>query len=114
MELVRWVLDVKCLRKHEFLGGIAEYYSPEEPLFTIEPQKLRKKLRKWLIAVGVDEGEAPFYSTHSCRAGGATTAAKMGIQDSVIQRHGRWRSTCFMKYTRMERTEAGEILTIKL
>lgn len=87
---------------------------PEERLFDIEPQKLRKKLRKWLIAVGVSEEDAPFYSTHSCRAGGATTAAKNGIQDSVIQRHGRWRSTCFMKYTRMERTEAGEIVTIKL
>ena len=87
---------------------------PEERLFDIEPQKLRAKLRKWLIAVGVDEQDAAFYSTHSCRAGGATTAAKNGIQDSVIQRHGRWRSTCFMKYTRMERTEAGEIVTVKL
>jgi integrase len=51
------------------------------------------------------------YSSHSFRRGGATEAARRGIQDNVIQRHGRWKSTVFMVYTALERTEAGEMIT---
>lgn len=114
-----WPLKVGDVKIEPFAKSMTSYLTqksadPEEKLFESEPQKLRAKLRKWLIAVGVSQEKAPFYSTHSCRAGGATTAAKNGVQDSVIQRHGRWKSTCFMKYTRMERTEAGEIVTVKL
>ena len=32
------------------------------------------------------------YSTHSLRAGGATTAANAGVPDRLFQRHGRWKS----------------------
>ena len=32
------------------------------------------------------------YSSHSLRSGGATKAANTGINDQLIQRHGRWRS----------------------
>ena len=32
------------------------------------------------------------YSSHSLRSGGATKAANTGINDRLIQRHGRWRS----------------------
>ena len=51
------------------------------------------------------------YSSHSFRKGGATEAARNGIQDSVIKRHGRWNSTCFMVYTMVERRNAGETIT---
>ena len=87
---------------------------PEELVFDVSAERLRAKLRKWLIAIGIEPEEAAKYSTHSCRAGGATSSARAGIQDCVIQRHGRWRSSCFMKYTRMERTEAGELITSKI
>ena len=62
---------------------------PEDMVFHLTSPYVRYKLRRWLVAVGVPEEEAKCYSTHSCRAGGATTAAKNGVQDSVIQRHGR-------------------------
>ena len=87
---------------------------PEQLVFDFSPQVAREKLRKWLRLIGMPEEEVLRYSTHSCRSGGATEAARVGIQDSVIQRHGRWKSTCFMKYTRMARTEAGEIITSKI
>ena len=32
------------------------------------------------------------YGTHSCRSGGATSAANQGIKDRVFQRHGRWKT----------------------
>lgn len=87
---------------------------PEQLVFDFSPQVAREKLRKWLRLIGMPEEDVLRYSTHSCRSGGATEAARVGIQDSVIQRHGRWKSTCFMKYTRMARTEAGEIITSKI
>ena len=51
------------------------------------------------------------YSAHSFRRGGAAEATKAGIEDSTIQRHGRWKSTIFMIYTIMEHKHAGQIIT---
>ena len=59
--------------------------------------------------IGVIDSSA--YSSHSLRKGGANAAAKSGIQDNIIQRHGRWKSTIFMEYTKMERKEAGTIIS---
>jgi integrase len=72
---------------------------------------VRALIRSRLKKCGITPSQ---YSTHSFRRGGATEAAKAGIQDSTIQRHGRWKSTCFMRYTQMERCEAGQIITNKI
>ena len=45
------------------------------------------KVRDALAAVGV---ECTSYSRHSFRIGAATTAARAGVADSVIQALGRW------------------------
>jgi integrase len=71
----------------------------------------RKGIRNWLKRAEVNPKG---YGTHSLRRGGATAAAKKGIQDSVIQAHGRWKSTCFMKYTSIERRDAGVMITTVL
>ena len=49
----------------------------------------RENLKSDLKAI-VQNPEA--YSSHSLRSGGATKAANSGINDRLIQRHGRWRS----------------------
>ena len=39
------------------------------------------------------------YSLHSCRSGGASAAAQMGVSDRCFQRHGRWKSaSCKNRY----------------
>lgn len=54
---------------------------------------LRAALRK----AGYDDEK---YAGHSFRIGAATTAAQCGIQDSLIQMMGRWRSNAYTLYIR--------------
>ncbi|XP_055354004.1 uncharacterized protein LOC129599721 [Paramacrobiotus metropolitanus] len=39
-------------------------------------------------------------NTHSFRIGAATTAARNNVPDRVIQRAGRWKSNCYVRYIR--------------
>ena len=41
------------------------------------------------------------YAGHSYRVGAATTAATVGIEDSLIQTLGRWRSSAYLLYIRI-------------
>jgi hypothetical protein len=54
-------------------------------------------LRHVLRELGVQPMD---YGTHSLRIGAATLAARMGVPDSVIQKMGRWDSTCYLRYIR--------------
>ena len=62
------------------------------PMFVFEDgaylsrQKLVQSLNRSLAATGIDP---QFYKGHSFRIGAATTAAALGIQDSLIQKMGR-------------------------
>ena len=48
-----------------------------------------------LAKLGYDQKE---FTGHSFRVGAATTAAKMGIQDSLIKALGRWESSAYLLY----------------
>ena len=48
--------------------------------------------------LGYDPGG---YSGHSFRAGAATTAAKAGVEESVIKALGRWESSTYLIYVRL-------------
>ena len=54
-------------------------------------------LRSALSRTGIDE---KLYSGHSFRIGAATTAARGGIQDSLIKVLGRWQSAVYQIYIR--------------
>ena len=41
------------------------------------------------------------FAGHSFRAGAATTAAMVGINNAMIQTFGRWHSTAYLLYTRI-------------
>ncbi len=54
-----------------------------------------EELQSALREAGVD---ARLYAGHSFRIGAATTAAQCGLQDSLIQTLGRWRSSAYTIY----------------
>ncbi|CAC5390256.1 SLC19A2_3 [Mytilus coruscus] len=90
-----------------FLVGICimwTFASPElysEPLGKIGHPVSRNyfisKLKTILMALGYSEKD---YSGHSFRSGVATSASSKGIEDSMIQSLGRWKSDCFKRYSR--------------
>ena len=55
------------------------------------------KIRAALRATGYAEDQ---FAGHSFRIGAATTAALVGIEDSMIQTLGRWHSSAFLRYIR--------------
>lgn len=84
----------------------------DDPVFSFSQNAARDRIRLALTRAGVTDVKK--YSTHSLRRGGAAAAARAGIQDNVIQRHGRWKSWCFTAYTMMERREAGRMITSEI
>jgi integrase len=87
-------------------------YGPHDQVFPISLRMFNIRFRSLLAGAGVED--IGRYSSHSLRRGGAQQAAKMGVQDNVIQRHGRWKSTAFMLYTVLERRTAGIMITSKI
>ena len=58
------------------------------------------EVRAILQKAGFDQSK---YAGHSFRIGAATTAAKAGIQDNIIQTLGRWKSSAYQAYIRLPR-----------
>ena len=56
------------------------------------------RIRDVLSRLGIP---AHHYAGHSFRIGAATTAAMVGVEDSMIQTLGRWHSAAFLRYVRM-------------
>ena len=49
------------------------------------------------------------YAGHSFRIGAATTAATVGIEDSLIQTLGRWKSSAYLLYVRLDPNKLAAI-----
>ncbi|CAG2236810.1 unnamed protein product [Mytilus edulis] len=65
------------------------------------------KLKTILIALGYSDKDYSGHSFRSGASGAATSAGSQGIEDSMIQTLGRWKSDCFKRYIR---TFPGTIL----
>jgi len=80
----------------------------EGPLFLfrngsyLTRQRLVDAMRKALLKAGLDPVQ---FCGHSFRIGAATTAAKNGMEDSVIKTLGRWRSLAYLEYIRIPRDQ---------
>lgn len=61
--------------------------------------RLCQELRQALQLAGIS---TTGYSGHSFRIGAATTAAQVGLSDSLIQTLGRWKSAAFQDYIRTD------------
>ena len=64
------------------------------------------RMRGALQPAGVDISK---YSGHSFRIGAASTAAAVGIEDSLIKTLGRWQSTVYLLYVRVPREKLASL-----
>ena len=64
------------------------------------------QVRKTLALAGVDERN---YTGHSFRIWAATTAAAAGVDDSMIQTLGQWKSSAYLVYIRLPRERLAVI-----
>ena len=62
------------------------------------------RFRKALVEAGL-ESACQCYSGHSFRAGAASTAAALGLEDSLIKALGRWESSAYLIYLRLPRED---------
>ena len=65
----------------------------------LSKSKFVNHVRQALLAANIP---AHLYSGHSFRIGAATTAASAGIEDSTIQTLGRWQSSAYLLYIRLD------------
>ena len=80
-----------------------QWGAKEGPFFQFEDghplarDRLVAEVQKALTGIGPD---CSLYAGHSFRIGAATTAARMGVQDSLIKTLGRWESGAYTLYIR--------------
>lgn len=85
------------------LGYLAIRPQSAGPLFifrdgaTLSRPRLAQSLHQALRSAGIDDTN---FSGHSFRIGAATTAARAGLSDSLIQTLGRWKSSAYTLYIR--------------
>ena len=94
--------DILCPVTAMF-GHLTIHIAIGHPLFlfsygsTLSWHRLVQSSHQALNAAGLDDSR---FSGHSFRIGAATTAARLGLSDSLIQTMGRWKSSAFQVYIR--------------
>ena len=68
--------------------------------------RLVSSLRRVLSAANIDTSR---FNGHSFRIGAATTAAKAGLEDSLIKTLGRWESTAYLRYIHTSRDQLAAV-----
>lgn len=63
-------------------------------------------LRQAVADLGLNPND---FSGHSRRIGAATTAASRGIEDSLIQVLGRWSSSAYLQYVKIDRSQLAAV-----
>ena len=65
-----------------------------------------ERIKDVLSKAGLDGSK---YAGHSFRIGAATSAAAAGVEDSMIQTLGRWKSSAYLVYVRVPRERLASI-----
>ena len=65
-------------------------------------QRFVEAVKTALRRAGVEEQK---YNSHSFRIGAATTAAANGLEDSIVQTLGRWKSLAYLRYVQIPRDQ---------
>ena len=86
------------------LGYLARRRNSPGPLFlfgdgsTLSRQRLVRQMQQALAPYGID---CSHLTGHSFRIGVASAASRTGIEDSMIQTLGHWRSSAYLRYIRI-------------
>ena len=89
--------------------------SDNGPFFMLENrtpltrEQFVKMTKEKLAAAGIDSS---CYSGHSFRIGAATTASACGVEDSLIQTLGRWKSAAYLLYVQVPREKLASLTTV--
>lgn len=75
--------------------GLLFHFSDNTPL---TKSKFTAKFSELLSLAGID---SKLYAGHSFRIGASSTAAAKGIEDSLIQTLGRWKSSAYLTYAHL-------------
>ena len=67
------------------------------------------RLQTALEQAGLSRALLAQYNGHSFRIGAATTAAQQGLEDSLIQTLGRWKSAAYKIYIKIPRSRLADI-----
>lgn len=86
--------------------GLLFTYSDHSPL---TKSKFTESFRMLLSQAGLNSCQ---YAGHSFRVGAASTAAARGIEDSIIQTLGRWKSDAYLTYVRLPPENLAAISTV--
>jgi hypothetical protein len=87
--LFEWAMLVKPEKDAPFLAGVNRS--------CVSYDVLNKAIKRLAYELGLNP---IFFSTHSCRVGGATALGAAGVPDYLIQNLGRWKSLAFLGYVR--------------
>ena len=90
---------VSYLEKRGMGKGVLFKFKNGHPLTRT---KFVEEVRAGLRKAGINDSK---YCSHSFRIGAATTAAKVGIEDSVIKTLGRWESLAYLQYVKIPRAK---------
>ena len=97
------------------VGGILGISGPTtRPVLLIEGRPLTRevfvaKVREALSEAGFDPLK---FAGHSFRIGAASTAARRGVEDSLIKTLGRWQSSAYLLYVRIPQEHLAWLSTI--
>jgi len=92
------ICPVKALFDYLRLRG-----QKEGPLFMWKDgSPLQKPQFNMAVRTALTQAKLPKLAGHSFRIGAATTAASAGLEDSTIQTLGRWKSSSYLLYIRLE------------
>lgn len=69
-------------------------------------EKLVLALRQVLSSANINMSH---FSGHSFRIGAATTAARAGVQDSMIKTLGRWHSSAYLRYIQTSKDQLASV-----
>lgn len=95
---IDWYLDyVSPLKGYRVIGPqnttpLFQQLNNKDPL---KPDTVSKIIKKWVATIGLDES---LYSSHSCRRGGTTEAARKGASIQQLMKSGNWKSKAVLAY----------------